>query len=262
MKDWILFKTGVLDSLRFSYGYRVFANSSTIRWFIYQSFLINVVLPCTIHCIYLGYPTSTALQLTYLLAWLIPSFFIRLVINTLLVNEISSIITTKRSSADSIGTMMATVLYDICLVMFLTLQSLILSFCPPIYFIHSCLLMSFISFDYKWASHNILVPHRIQFFDQHWSYFIGFGFILGTLEFLLPFPYNSSLLSFMASIMLIVSNQLKLDNLECSDYTIDIFTMPNYLSSLLFDKVLWFMLFGRHQIATKIRNTCFWRDWK
>lgn len=220
-------------------------------------------MPIAIHLIFLCYPTQTALNVVYLVTWLIPSFFIRLIVNTLIVNEISSLITSKRSTDDSIGTIMATILYDICLVMFLTAQSLLFSVIHPLYFFHSCLLMSFISFDYKWASHNIQVPFRIKFFNQHWSYFVGFGFILAALEFLLPFPYNGSLLSFMASLMLIVSDQLVLDDMEPSDYKVDIFTFPSWMSGLIFDEVLWFVLMGWKPLYRRWKKRiCFWYSWK
>lgn len=57
---------------------------------------------------------------------------------------------------------------------------------PVIYFIHSCWLASIYCFEYRWMYQRWGSAARLDYFERHWLYFVGFGFPLSLVTYLCP----------------------------------------------------------------------------
>ncbi|GAB5367976.1 hypothetical protein AAMO2058_001278200 [Amorphochlora amoebiformis] len=81
-------------------------------------------------------------------------------------------------------------IYNIYLTIGLLLQMNLTYYIPFIgsgmYFFHICWIYSLYSFEYKWEKEGRRLASRLKFFEERWSYFLGFGFPLAALTVWFP----------------------------------------------------------------------------
>jgi len=101
--------------------------------------------------------------------------------------------------------------YQAFLTIGLYLQMFAVTFIPalggPLCFVHVCWLYSLYSFDYKWDKQGRRLLSRLQYFEERWAYFFGFGFPLASLTAFFPWlvAYGLYALTAPAFIMLAIT---------------------------------------------------------
>lgn len=81
----------------------------------------------------------------------------------------------------SVSKLIADMLFSIVVQFLFLCQALIVSMLPlsPIgeilEFIHMCLLYSLYAFEYKWFNMGWELHRRLEFIENNWPYFVGFG---------------------------------------------------------------------------------------
>ncbi len=91
------------------------------------------------------------------------------------------------------------------IITFLTLETILISYLPYIgtfmdWFLTS-LIYSYYSWEYSWSSHKVPHSNRYAIFENNWSYYLGYGTIIGLIKINMGF-FNSSYI--IASIFPIV----------------------------------------------------------
>ena len=265
----ILCQNGILDSIKYNKFYYVFSNSSKLRNYMGIIFLINIILPCSIHILFSIMLDATSnlpsycihIQwFIYIIAWIIPTTPYKLLSNFIIVTEISDIV--LRVGSSDLSLVITNFIYDFVLIIYLTIQCSLLLYVPYVgtilYFFHSCLLWSFNYYDYKWATSRIDINRRMIFFNNRWPYFLGFGLIPALIDILLPFPYNSGILALILPIMVIVANTCNLNDMKPFTCSYSMFNLPLKLATITINNAIELPT----TYKTAINNLYFWKRWK
>ncbi|KAJ3156828.1 Etoposide induced 2.4 mRNA [Geranomyces michiganensis] len=130
---------------------------------------------------------DTLLGMTYSVFWVYPIYAISFILNAMWYQRIAD-----RSYRVQVGKpVSAPFTYDrllkliadeayrgLLLLNFLT-QSLVVYFIPyvgpALSFLFFCWIASFYSFEYRWANKGWSLQQRVDHFESHWAYYIGFG---------------------------------------------------------------------------------------
>ena len=134
--------------------------------------------------------------MTYYLLWIIPVFGLSFVINPSWLTTISEssfqVLTNKPPPSiqfkgiNELPKQVASELYTITFYVMFILQTTacnLINWVVPtlgttLNMLLLCWLYSLYSFEYKWAHWNI--SKRLRYIEDHWPYFVAFGFIMGT----------------------------------------------------------------------------------
>ncbi|KAK9808549.1 hypothetical protein WJX73_007266 [Symbiochloris irregularis] len=88
-------------------------------------------------------------------------------------------------------------------------QCWVVSFVPFIgkylYFTLLCWLYSLYSFDYKWDLARRDLQQRIDFFQQHWAFFLGFGTAPAAVSLYFPFFSGAAILAMVYPLVILVA---------------------------------------------------------
>lgn len=76
---------------------------------------------------------------------------------------------------------------------------------PLLYFVHSCWLASIYCFEYRWAHLRWSSAERLEYFEQHWLYFAGFGFPASFVSFLCPRFIDSGVFALFFPLMILTA---------------------------------------------------------
>lgn len=107
----------------------------------------------------------------------------------------------KPSSISSITADLITKLYRF-LLMFVYIATAILVLCIPVIghplgiLLLSCM-GSFYCFEHQWINKGWKLSQSIQYFESHWSYFLGFGMPMTILSLLFPLLVKYGLFAFV-----------------------------------------------------------------
>lgn len=105
--------------------------------------------------------------------------------------------------------LMAQQLYGCLLVVSYLLQALVLSTLPiigkPLWIIHACWLYAFYCFEYRWMSDGWKMERRLEFLENNWPYFAGFGLPATLLAMAFPDYVSSGVPAFTYPIFIILA---------------------------------------------------------
>ena len=98
--------------------------------------------------------------------------------------------TSHRRVQLSIGDRIVTEIYRMLMILVFIVQIYLLFLIPyigiGIYFVHFCWLVSTYCFEYRWTHLGWKSPERVRYFQDHWVYFLGFGFPVALLSCISP----------------------------------------------------------------------------
>ena len=75
----------------------------------------------------------------------------------------------------------------------------------PLSFIYSCWLSSLYCFEYSWINTGLPFGRRLDAFESHWAYFLGFGLPFTAATFFLPFLIGSAVYALVFPVYVIVA---------------------------------------------------------
>lgn len=137
---------------------------------------------------------GSSFAVLYKVLWIYPIYCISFVLNTVMYQEVADSALNLLEEKPAEGSPpLARLIHET----FRVLQSLVyiieinllyyLPFVgPPLYFVHSCWLASIYCFEYRWVHLRWGSNRRLDYFEQHWLYFAGFGFPVSCVSFLCP----------------------------------------------------------------------------
>ena len=91
------------------------------------------------------------------------------------------------------------------------LQTSLIYYIVPVFggllsFIHVCWVYSLYSFEYTWTHQSWSIPARIQFFEERWAYFFGFGLPCALITFWSPHFIGSGIFALLFPVYIIMAN--------------------------------------------------------
>ncbi|TPX64294.1 hypothetical protein SpCBS45565_g05990 [Spizellomyces sp. 'palustris'] len=164
---------------------------------------------------------DTLFSITYYVLWVYPMYLISFMLNAVWYQRIAD-----RSYRVQVGkpvsnqftyerllTTITDEAYRGLLLLNYLIQSIVIYMIPyagpPACFICFCWIASFYSFEYKWANKGWSLKQRIDHFEEHWAYFIGFGFPCTLFTFFFPQFISQGLFALLFPMYIIMSNGAK-----------------------------------------------------
>eukprot|EP00795_Rhopilema_esculentum_P016986 gene16986-8489_t len=182
--------------------------------------------------------------------WVIPLFWLSKILNSIWFLEIADVAYRRKhgrpltsilaSRTDSVfkylSKMMSDFLFSIVIEIIFLFQANLIGLVPvigpPFAFLHLSLLYSLYAFEYTWMNLGWGVVKRISYVENHWPYFLGFGFLLAVLS-----TSSSTVISaclFGVLFPLFILSGLEAKPSEDCGYPIKVFSMAIWLTNNLF----------------------------
>jgi len=207
---------GSWDALRYLHlTYSLLRGSTTIRDFMKHTVLLNAVVLLGTYSLFeyillphfvglLGPSPGTYGKIVryYLIclfygAWLIPVYSVSYAFNAQWTNRIAARtyyhVYQRNGESAAVGDIfigfMRPIYRSVIISFFIILSFLIYFFLPFVgsylYFVCLCWIYSLSIFEYTWANRQIRFIKNLEFFEQRWTYFLGFGIPVTALSFFL-----------------------------------------------------------------------------
>jgi etoposide-induced 2.4 mRNA len=141
---------------------------------VYSPFLTNIL--------------ETIVALTYRLFWVYPIFLLSFVLNAVWYQEIADrVYRLQFGQPVNSPLLIADEIYRAILFMnyliFATIIYVLPIVGPIISFTYFCWIYAYYSFEYKWINQGWKLEKRIEYFEEKWAYFAGFGFTFTAITF-------------------------------------------------------------------------------
>ncbi|ORX94078.1 EI24-domain-containing protein [Basidiobolus meristosporus CBS 931.73] len=155
----------------------------------------------------------------YHLFWVYPIYCISFVLNSTWYQEIADRAyrlqvgkpEAVEKSYDSVLNGMVEVIYEAFLILnyliFASLVHAIPIVGPFISFTYLCWLNAYYSFEYKWINKGWSLDQRLNYFEEHWAYFAGFGFPGTICSFFFPSFINVGVFALLFPLFIIMANK-------------------------------------------------------
>eukprot|EP00051_Salpingoeca_urceolata_P024415 m.429022 g.429022 ORF g.429022 m.429022 type:complete len:207 (+) comp20235_c0_seq11:340-960(+) len=75
----------------------------------------------------------------------------------------------------------------------------------PLSFVYTCWLYSLYSFEYTWLNARWSVRKRLDYYESHWAYFLGFGVPFTVATFFLSFFVGAAIFSLLFPVFIAVA---------------------------------------------------------
>ena len=218
MDEVRLFVDGLYDSCRLNHIYNLIKRSQTIRTYLKQSLIVNGILVIGYHAWMEYFIGNSLLIYVYYLLWMYPYALVRMMWNLEQYIILSNRLSHRRDI--KFGQIVSLLIYDTLLMYSLYIITFALSLIPYIgcllHYFYNSLLISFICYDYKWNNHRISIKRRIDFIENRWPYFLGYGTFITLIMMNLTYPYSAGVADMLMITMFINAHRTDLDNLGTS----------------------------------------------
>lgn len=239
------FSAGLIDSFSWPFAIVAIYGSDTIRTAIIKCFLLNGVfllgslflfqnyispgLEKVLHISLINKNENISLDFLksiqyfftslYHLFWIYPICVLSFVLNNLWYLEISNRAyklavgepSKLKKDYPNILKTIAGELYRVVLLLIYTTQCNLVCHIPYIgtflSFIFFSWLSSFFIFEYKWINHGWSLDQRVEYFESHWMYFLGFGMPITLASFFWPITVNQGIYALLFPMFIIMSNR-------------------------------------------------------
>ncbi|CAG8614111.1 10982_t:CDS:2 [Funneliformis mosseae] len=171
--------------------------------------------------IYAPFLTDTIVALTYQLFWVYPIFLLSFVLNAMWYQEIAdhayqihhgNPVNSQWTYNRALG-LIAAEIYRAVLFMnylfFATTIYILPIVGPIISFIFFCWIYAYYSFEYKWINRGWKLEQRIQYFEEKWAYFAGFGFTFTVLTFFIDQFLSAGVFALFFPLYIIMANNAR-----------------------------------------------------
>ncbi|BES94076.1 P53 induced protein [Nesidiocoris tenuis] len=134
---------------------------------------------------------ESSLSFVFSTMWVLPLLLLSKVVNSLWFQDIADSVYRhsrgRPTVLSSVGKLIADAMFSVLVQFFFLIQTMLISYFPvaPLgyifYLVHTCLLFSLYSFEYKMYNMGWELHKRLNFIEANWPYFIGFGLPLSVL---------------------------------------------------------------------------------
>ncbi|EXX63360.1 EI24-domain-containing protein [Rhizophagus irregularis] len=171
-----------------------------------------------IHSPFLTNILDTIIALTYQLFWVYPIFLLSFVLNAVWYQEIADRAyqlqfgqpVNSHFTYNRMLRLMADEIYRAILFMnylvFATIIHIIPFIGPIISFISFCWIYAYYSFEYKWINKGWKLEKRIEYFEERWAYFAGFGFTFTVITFFVDQFLSAGVFALFFPLYIIMAN--------------------------------------------------------
>jgi len=161
--------------------------------------------------------------LVFNLFWVYPLFFLAKIVGTMYYQEVANAAyRSHRGAAPGFNPAMknrdmvswlsisiADLVYSTILQLMMLLEASLLLFIPRVgpalSIIYSSWIMSLYCFEYTWLNAGWSLEKRLEYFERHWLYFLGFGLPFTLPTSFLTFLYNSATFAVVFPIYIIIA---------------------------------------------------------
>ncbi|XP_027195885.1 EI24 domain-containing protein tank [Dermatophagoides pteronyssinus] len=172
--------------------------------------------------------------------WVLPLIFLSRIVTALWFQDIADISFKGRPQAfKSISKLIADTLFSMLIQILFLIQANLFYFFPIKFIgqllsiLHTSLLYSLYSFEYKWFNMGWELYKRLHYIERMWPYFFGFGLPLALVTHSLPNYYlNTACFAFLFPLFILSANETHLD-LKKSDHKIPFFSGVVWISNKL-----------------------------
>lgn len=178
--------------------------------------------------------------------WVVPLFLLSKFINNLWFQDIAN--SAYRYSRgrpvmlSNFSKLIADFLFSILVQTLFLIQSYLVSLLPlavlgkAFALLHTCLLYSLYSFEYKWINMGWELHHRLTFIESNWPYFIGFGLPLTVLTNLANSYFVSGcVFSILFPLFIISGNEASPETGACT-FPLQLFSPVIAISNAIFNR--------------------------
>uniref|UniRef100_R4G8A0 Putative etoposide-induced protein 2 n=1 Tax=Rhodnius prolixus TaxID=13249 RepID=R4G8A0_RHOPR len=192
--------------------------------------------------------THSMLSLTFSTIWVMPLLLLSKVVNSLWFQDIAD--SAYRHSRgrpqllSSFGKLIADTMFSVLIQFLFLIQTLVVSFFPVAPFgylfslVHTCMLYSLYSFEYKMYNMGWELHKRLNFIEANWPYFIGFGLPLSFLTSLTTsYIISGCIFSILFPLFIISANEAE-PVINSTQTQLQLFSPVIALSNALFHRTM------------------------
>lgn len=252
-----VFFKGLLDSLRFCYSITQISSSKRIKSLIKYPVIvsiINAVINITACSLFI----SDYYQDAFLsLFWTVPVYILAVITNANYHTKILGLLYSEKDSQQNLRKktkslsnyqLITELVYGHLVLVGFSIQIEVMKYfwltsLPFIGFLFGFIqwlmyswFFGFYIYEYKLIHNSLDIKKRVKYFEERWVYFLGYGFIFGTMSYWLPFSISSSFYLLYLNLLIINTIHLrpvKNENIVMSKLErLPIFYLPLHFANL------------------------------
>eukprot|EP00730_Choanoeca_flexa_P015367 TRINITY_DN7044_c0_g1_i3.p2 TRINITY_DN7044_c0_g1~~TRINITY_DN7044_c0_g1_i3.p2 ORF type:complete len:320 (+),score=48.69 TRINITY_DN7044_c0_g1_i3:115-1074(+) len=167
------------------------------------------------------------LWLVFNVFWILPMFLLAKALNAMYCQQVANnAYQDLRGNAETgyqdvkqrdvlgwLGMTMADLIFSTLMQVIMLLEASLFTFIPqiglPLSFLYNCWISSLYCFEYSWINNGWSLQRRVEYFEQHWAYFLGFGLPFTAATFFLSFMVSAATYSLLFPVMVIIATSAK-----------------------------------------------------
>lgn len=128
-------------------------------------------------------------------------------------------------------------IYRMPLLQFFLIESSLVAFVPWIgnflSFVLTSWLNAYYAFDFVWARQSLSFHTKLEYFERHWAYMLGFGAPCALASFFFPFFLSAGMWAMLFPVFIVLAIRAKPPHVHNHIVPIPLFKIPKVLNSML-----------------------------
>jgi len=157
-------------------------------------------------------------RMMYYVFWLYPIYALSFLLNTLWYQDIADLaylrqVGKPKPTTVRVSQRIADEIYRIFLILVYLVEISLWLLIPYIgqfiAFLKICWLYGFYCFEYRWINQGWMLQKQLDYFEEHWAYFIGFGTPCTLVTFFVTTLVSNGLFALIFPLLIIMANRAK-----------------------------------------------------